>query len=136
MDCAKCGRPLGSRAKRCFHCGSVVDGPGPRPNAISAPLPHEGSRIKASVELIFIELRVASQPSLFVLLAADGTVNRMGSGKFDNTDLAMFVGHGLFHGGPHGPRIESHLRHRQALAPFRHQFSFELVLMGDSNGEV
>ena len=45
-----------------------------------------------SIDLIVIELRVASKPALFVLVAADGTVHRLGTGTVNNTERDLFIG--------------------------------------------
>ena len=41
---------------------------------------------------IWIELLVGEQQSLFAMLAADGTINRMGSGLVDASDTVMYIG--------------------------------------------
>ena len=41
---------------------------------------------------IMITLDAAEKQSLFILLAQDGTINRLGTGAEDNTDNAMFIG--------------------------------------------
>lgn len=41
---------------------------------------------------IMVTLHVADQQALFILLASDGTINRMGSGSLNNTDRILFIG--------------------------------------------
>lgn len=40
---------------------------------------------------IFITMHVADEQVLFLLLTADGTVNRMGTGSEDNTEKQLFI---------------------------------------------
>jgi hypothetical protein len=91
MVCAKCGRSQGARAKRCFFCGTPAESLNVTPAAVPEPVPEEHPAA-AEIQGIFISLTVGFRPSLFVLLAADGTVNRMGSGGLNNTDLEMYIG--------------------------------------------
>jgi len=48
--------------------------------------------MKDTVESIMITLEVGSKQSLFILLAADGSLNRLGTGSAENTDNDMFIG--------------------------------------------
>lgn len=48
--------------------------------------------MKDTVEAIMIALDVASNQSLFVLLAADGAINRLGTGSVNNRERDMFIG--------------------------------------------
>jgi len=41
---------------------------------------------------ILVVLRVDGEPSLFVLLAEDGAINRMGNGSVDDIERKMFIG--------------------------------------------
>ncbi len=45
-----------------------------------------------AIKAITVTLEVAAQPSLFVLLAADGTINRLGSGAVRNRDRDLCIG--------------------------------------------
>ena len=47
---------------------------------------------KESIKIIFVDLEVNGKTSLFVLLADDGTVNRMGTGTADNTERELYIG--------------------------------------------
>jgi hypothetical protein len=47
---------------------------------------------KESIKVIFVKLEVDGKPSLAVLLAEDGDVNRLGAGTVDNTDEVLFIG--------------------------------------------
>ncbi len=44
------------------------------------------------LQAIMISLLVAEQQSLFILLSADGSINRMGTGSIHNPDRDMFIG--------------------------------------------
>jgi hypothetical protein len=48
--------------------------------------------IKEEFDAVVISLEVNEQPALFVLLAADRTVNRIGTGALDNVEKALFIG--------------------------------------------
>ena len=48
--------------------------------------------IKDEFDAVVISLKVNEQPALFVLLAADRTVNRIGTGALDNVEKALFIG--------------------------------------------
>lgn len=55
--------------------------------------------IKEEIDAVVINQEVDGQPSLFVLLANDGTINRIGTGAIDNSEKALFIGQtgdGLF----------------------------------------
>jgi hypothetical protein len=41
---------------------------------------------------IMLTLLVGGEQSLFVMLGADGSINRLGTGAVDNTDRDMYVG--------------------------------------------
>ena len=45
----------------------------------------------ADIVVVALTLHVGSQQTLFVLLASDGTVNRMGTGATGNTELDLFI---------------------------------------------
>ena len=47
---------------------------------------------KESIKGIFVELEIDGKPSLVILLADDGLVNRLGSGTVDNTERDLFIG--------------------------------------------
>lgn len=47
-----------------------------------------GNPLKA----ILITLHIADQQALFIMLAADGTINRMGAGSVADTDRDLFIG--------------------------------------------
>jgi hypothetical protein len=42
--------------------------------------------------LILVTLHISKQPALFVLLGADGSINRMGDGSVDNSDRDLYIG--------------------------------------------
>ncbi len=46
----------------------------------------------SDITAVSISLRIAEQTALFVLLAADGTVNRLGTGAVDNEENDLFIG--------------------------------------------
>jgi hypothetical protein len=41
---------------------------------------------------ILVTLKVGNDQALFVMLGADGSINRMGTGSVNNTELDMFIG--------------------------------------------
>jgi hypothetical protein len=45
-----------------------------------------------SIRSIMVALEVADQPALFVLLADDGLVNRLGTGAVNNTEIDLYIG--------------------------------------------
>ena len=47
---------------------------------------------KESIKAIFVDLEVNGKTSLFVLLADDGCVNRIGTGTADNTERDLYIG--------------------------------------------
>ena len=51
-------------------------------------------RVK-DIVAVNITLDVDSEPSLFILLAADGTVNRLGTGAVTNKEKDLFIGRSL-----------------------------------------
>jgi len=46
----------------------------------------------ADIHDIVVGLDVDSKPLLFILVGADGSINRIGSGNFQNKNLDMFIG--------------------------------------------
>jgi hypothetical protein len=42
---------------------------------------------------IMVTLLIDGEQSLFVMLGADGSINRVGTGAVDNTERDMFIGH-------------------------------------------
>jgi len=48
--------------------------------------------IMAAVDAVTVSKKVDDQPSLFVLLGKDGSINRIGSGSINNTEKDMFIG--------------------------------------------
>lgn len=46
----------------------------------------------ADIDLVAITLEIAKRQALFLLLARDGTVNRMGSGRLPSADQDMYIG--------------------------------------------
>ncbi len=48
---------------------------------------------KESIKAIFVDLEVNGQMSLFVLLADDRSVNRIGRGTADNTERDLYIGY-------------------------------------------
>ena len=47
----------------------------------------------ADIQLVSITLEIDGKHALFVLLSADGTVNRLGTGAVNNTENDLFIGH-------------------------------------------
>ena len=47
---------------------------------------------KESITAILVDLEVNGKQSLFVLLADDGSVNRLGTGTADNTERDLYIG--------------------------------------------
>ena len=45
-----------------------------------------------NIDGIMVTLEVDSSKALFILLAADGTVNRLGTGSVNNTENDMYIG--------------------------------------------
>ena len=45
-----------------------------------------------NIDAIFVSLEIEGKNSLFVLLAKDGSINRLGTGTEDNTENDMFIG--------------------------------------------
>jgi hypothetical protein len=54
----------------------------------SKPEPQKNSEFDKAL----VSLKINDDVALFILLAEDGTVNRMGSGSITNTDRTMFIG--------------------------------------------
>jgi hypothetical protein len=50
------------------------------------------TRKVSDVDAIFIKLDINAKPSLAVVLSADGSINRMGTGTLENTEHDLFVG--------------------------------------------
>jgi len=46
----------------------------------------------SDIKVVLIRLEVASRQVLFILLAADGTINRMGDGTPMNSDQDLYIG--------------------------------------------
>jgi hypothetical protein len=63
---------------------------GPRPPASADA--GAGTRKVSDIRALTIRLDINEKPSLFVMLAADGTVNRMGTGTLENTERELFIG--------------------------------------------
>ena len=55
-----------------------------------------GTKIRSAkvskIEAFTISLEIDKQPSLFLLLSEDGSINRMGSGTADNAERDLFIG--------------------------------------------
>ena len=45
-----------------------------------------------SIDVVTISLEIDGTPSLFILLANDGSINRMGPGSVHNTEHDMYIG--------------------------------------------
>ncbi len=45
-----------------------------------------------NIKAILIKLDVEDKPNMFLLLAADGSINRFGTGAIENTDKDMYIG--------------------------------------------
>ena len=50
------------------------------------------ARAADEFHIIMITLMVGGEQSLFILLGADGSINRLGTGAVDNTERDMFIG--------------------------------------------
>jgi hypothetical protein len=50
------------------------------------------ARKVSKIEAFTISLQIGNQPSLFLLLSEDGSINRMGSGTADNAERDLFIG--------------------------------------------
>jgi len=46
-----------------------------------------------SINAILVMLEIADRKALFILLADDGLVNRLGTGTVDNTENDLYIGH-------------------------------------------
>jgi hypothetical protein len=55
------------------------------------------------IQRIWVNLRVDSKPSLFILVGSDGSINRLGTGAVDNAERDMFI-------GKTGPEVFQQLR--------------------------
>jgi hypothetical protein len=51
-----------------------------------------GEMTKNKITNVLISLEVDNKQSLFILLASDGTVNRLGNGTVNNEDNDMYIG--------------------------------------------
>ncbi len=47
---------------------------------------------KKNINAVFVDLKINDQQALYVMLASDGSVQRMGRGTIDNTEIEMFTG--------------------------------------------
>jgi hypothetical protein len=45
-----------------------------------------------TIQGILVTLDIGGEPSLFIMLASDGTINRMGTGMVDNAERDLFIG--------------------------------------------
>ncbi len=54
--------------------------------------------MKENINLVSVTLKIDQDIALFILLAADGSVNRMGNGSLEHREKALFIGisEGLF----------------------------------------
>jgi len=50
------------------------------------------SKNVADIDAIFVDLDVDSKRLLFILVGADGIINRIGSGTFGENNRDMFIG--------------------------------------------
>ena len=46
----------------------------------------------ADIKAVYISLEIVGESALFILLAADGSINRMGTGAHGNTEKDLFIG--------------------------------------------
>jgi hypothetical protein len=46
----------------------------------------------SDIKVVAVTLNISDKPSLFVLLAADGSINRLGTGAVKNRDNELFIG--------------------------------------------
>jgi hypothetical protein len=46
----------------------------------------------SDIAAVHITLEVGGKQALFILLAADGSINRLGTGLIDNTENSLFIG--------------------------------------------
>jgi len=102
--CNSCGAKMQPTIRTCPECGSIsgLIG-GIRPTAVpqTPPSGHlmtgsaghsPGVTNAADIHAIAAELQVDSDLLLFILVAADGSINRVGSGTFANKNRSMFIG--------------------------------------------
>jgi hypothetical protein len=61
----------------------------------------------SDIVAVLIFLKVRSEPVLGVLLANDGTINRMGTGSIDNSERSLFIGQTE---APLLPQLLAHLK--------------------------
>jgi hypothetical protein len=47
---------------------------------------------QSPIKVIMVTLHVADEQALFIMLAADGAINRMGTGSVRNTERDLFIG--------------------------------------------
>lgn len=59
-----------------------------QPRATPPPV----SQAPSEFDKALVTLKINNDTALFILLAEDGTVNRMGDGSLTNTDREMFIG--------------------------------------------
>lgn len=72
---------------------TVASGEPPAPGVTSPSASVDPNAIEmADIAALAITLDVDERPSLFILLSADGSINRMGSGTLEDTDHELFVG--------------------------------------------
>jgi hypothetical protein len=65
----------------------------PEPNAASTePRDSAAARKASDVRGFTITLDIDGKPSLFVLLGADGSINRLGTGTLENKESELFIG--------------------------------------------
>lgn len=70
---------------------TATSGVPPAPD-ISSTNADSGTRKTGDVAALSINLDVNEKSSLFILLSADGTINRMGTGTLGNTEHELFIG--------------------------------------------
>src|SRR5208337_3002515 len=72
---------------------TVASGEPPVPGVTSPSASVDPNPIEmADIAALAITLDVDERPSLFILLSADGSINRMGSGSLEDTDRELFIG--------------------------------------------
>src|SRR5215813_9482921 len=102
--CNSCGAKMQPSIPTCPECGSIsgliggirstaVPQPPPSGHLMSGSAGHSpGVTNVADIHAIAAELEVDSDLLLFILVAADGSINRVGSGTFANKNRGMFIG--------------------------------------------
>lgn len=63
-----------------------------RPPAPGIPGADPSVRKVADITALSITLDINEKPSLFILLSADGSINRLGTGTLENTERELFIG--------------------------------------------